>query len=255
MAQNVRLIGSYKSDLASASATSTAAGYDVDNVVVLDRNSIWVAGGTGAINLTLDLGSAKSVSAVGIANHNGHLWTGGVLRASTDNFAASNDLIATFSGMADGSDYYHAFNSASYQYWRIATTSSTSAMQVGIFYLGLSTVLTQNPDIGMATEDVYNVERAVAQSGAIVAEQWGRRLLRPNLVWSSGVTTAAKDELRDFLRTEGGPLRPFWYVPLETSTTPVNGRGYLVRLVPNTFRTVEIFTGLWGMAAELLEEV
>lgn len=253
MARNVRLIGSYKSDLAATSATSTASGYDADNVVVLDRNSLWVAGGTGTIDLILDLGSPKAVDTVCLANHNGSGWSGTTVAHSADNVTYTTAI--TPSGLTTGSDYYGSFSSQTKQYWRLRTTSATSAMQVGIFYLGLSTILTENPDIGMVTEDVYNVERATSQSGAIVAEQWGRRVLRTNLDFASGVTTAAKDELRDFLRTEGGSLRPFWYVPYEASSTPTEGRAYLVRLVPNSFRTVEIFTGLWGMAAELLEEV
>ena len=255
MAYNVRLVGSFLSDLATATATSTAAGYDVDNVVGLDRTAVWIAGGTGAINLTLDLGSAETVSAVCIANHNGHLWTGGALHASTDNFGASDVTVATFSGMASGEDYYHVFSGVSYRYWRIVTTgSSPSAMQVGIFYLGLSTELTLNPWIGAESEDVYNVERATAQSGAIVAEQWGRRLIRESMRWDV-VATAVKDQLRDFLRIEGGSLRPFWYIPRADSSSPVSGRAYLVRMELGGFKVQEIFSGLWSMALAFREEV
>lgn len=254
MATNVRLIGSFLSDLASASATSTASGYDAANVVGLDRTSVWIAGGTGAINLTLDLGAAKTVSALCIANHNGHLWSGGTLHASTDNFGASDVTVATFSGMASGEDYYHTFSGVSYQYWRIVTSGSTSAMQVGIFYLGTPTTLTYNPWVGQDSEDVYNVERSTAQSGAIVAEQWGRRVIRTAMRWDV-VETAAKDQLRDFLRTEGGPLRPFWYVPRVDASSPVSGRAYIVRQEEGGFKTQEIFGGLWSMGLSIREEV
>lgn len=252
MAKNVRLVGSYLSDLASVTATSTASGYDADNVVVLDRTSKWVAGGTGTIDLRLDLGSAQAVTAVCIANHNGHLWTGGVLQRSSDDVTYTT--VVTFSGLADGEDYYHTFGSQTYRYWRIRTTGSTSAMQVGIFYLGLETELTYNPWIGQESEDVYNVERATAQSGAIVAEQWGRRLLRTAMRWDV-VETAAKDQLRTFLRTEGGPLRPFWYIPRADSSSPVSGQAFLVRMEEGSFSTTEIFTGLWRMALTVREEV
>lgn len=254
MAVNVRLIGSYLSDLAGATASSTAAGYDPANAVILDRNSLWVAGGTTSVTLTFDLGSAVSVSAVAIANHNGSGWTTAKLQSSTDNFSAVTTDVVTLTGITTGEDYFQTFGASSRQYWRISIASATAAPQVGIFYLGTPTTLTDNPWIGQENDDVYNVEKATAQSGAIVAEQWGRRIIRTGMSWGV-VTTAIKDQLRDFLRTEGGPLRPFWYVPRDDATSNAYGRAYLVRLEDHGFKTQEIFAGLWSMAAALKEEV
>jgi hypothetical protein len=252
MAVNVRLIGSYLSDLATATASSTAAGYDVKNAVILDRSSVWKAGGTSSVTLTLDLGSAVSVSAACIANHNGSGWTTPKLRRSSDNVTYTD--VAALTSITTGEDYYTTFGAISYRYWRIEIASASAAPQVGIFYLGTATTLTDNPWIGQGNADVYNVERASAQSGAIVAEQWGRRLIQTKMEWGIA-TTAAKDQLRDFLRTEGGPLRPFWYVPREDATTPTYGRAYLVRMQDGSFQTQEVFGGLHSMGVTLLEEV
>lgn len=254
MAVNVRLIGSYLSDLATATASSTAAGYDPANAVVLDRSSLWVAGGTTSVTLTLNLGASQSVSAIGIANHNGSGWTTVTIRKSTDNFAANDVLVETLTGMVTGEDYFKTFAAASSQYWRLSIASATAAPQVGIFYLGTPTTLTYNPWIGQDHDDAYNVEKATAQSGAIVAEQWGRRVIESAMRWDV-VETAAKDQLRDFLRAEGGPLRPFWYVPRDDSGSGTSGRAYLVRMTDPRFRHQEIFGGLWSMSLALREEV
>lgn len=252
MATNVRLIGGYDSDLATATATGTATGYDVDNVVTLDRSSVWVSSGTGAQTLHLDFGSAKTIGAMAIANHNAETWTGGVFQTSPDNAAWTTRV--TFSGVVADQDWYGTFTPLSVQYVRISITSATEAPQVGIFYCGDATTLTYNPWIGFDSDDVFHVERKEAQSGAIVAEQWGRQVTRYGARWEV-VETAAKDQLRDFLRTEGGPLRPFFYVPREDSTTTTQGRCYLVRMVEDSFKAKEIYGGLWSMAVDLQEEV
>jgi hypothetical protein len=254
VAVNVRLIGSYLSDLASATASSTAAGYDAANAVVLDRSSLWVAGGTTSVTLTYNLGSAQSVSAIAIANHNASGWSTVTIRKSTDNFAANDVLVETLTGMVTGEDYFKTFAAASSQYWRLSIASATAAPQVGIFYLGTPTTLTYNPWIGQENDDVYNVEKTIAQSGAVVAEQWGRRLIRTAMRWDV-VETAAYTQLRDFLRTEGGPLRPFWYVPRDDATSNAYGRCYIVRAEEGSFRAQEIFGGLWSMSLAIKEEV
>ena len=254
MATNVRLIGGYDSDLATATSSSgTASGYDVTNVVTLDRSSLWVSSVTTSIVLHLDFGSAKTINCFALANHNGGGWTTALLQTSPDNSAWTTKV--TLSGMTSGYDWYGEFDPAvSVQYVRLTIASATAAPQVGIFYAGDRTTLTYNPWIGFDSDDVYNVEKKAAQSGAVVAEQWGRQLTRYGMRWEV-VETTAKDQLRDFLRTEGGPLRPFFYVPREDSTTTTQGRAYVVRMVDESFRAKEIFGGLWAMSVDLQEEV
>lgn len=252
MAVNVRLIGGYKSELASATASATASGYDVDNVVTLDRTAVWVGVGTSGGSVVLDLGSAKAVSGFGLANHNAQTWTGGILQRSPDN--AVWTTVATLSGAAADQDYYQTFSSATYQYWKLLCTSSTAAMQVGVFYLGTATTLTYNPDLNPTGEDVYQIERAKSQSGVVIAEQWGRRICRFDMDWSIH-ETAAFTETRDFLRTEGGPLRPFFYVPRADSSSPTSGQAFLVRLLDGSFRHKEVIAGYWNWGVSLLEEV
>lgn len=257
MATNVRLIGGYLSDLASATASSTASGYDPANAVTLDRSSLWVAGGTSSVTLTFDCGATVSnVSGFGIANHNGSAWSTITIRGSTDNFAASDVSLKTISGIVSGQDYYAEVTPTSaYRYFRLAISSATSAPQVGIFYVGTTETLTYNPWVGMPDGPKWHVEKKQAQSGAVVAEQWGRAVKVIRMKWGS-VETAAKDELVNFLDEEGGPLRPFFYVPREDSTTTTQGRAYLVRMVDETWREPEeIFGGLWFMSVDLQEEV
>jgi len=124
MAKKVRFVYDDKAESRTITATSEASGFPATAAVDLDRSTIWKANAAGTQNLTVDLGSAQTISGLGIANHNVGALTGTQqLRASTDNFAASNDLIKTLVPGASG-DYYANFTGVSYRYWRLVTAAT-----------------------------------------------------------------------------------------------------------------------------------
>jgi streptogramin lyase len=79
----------YKHELSGLTATATAAGYDVDNLLIFTESDLWKGVGTGDHTITFDAGANKTTGAnyLAIANHNLSGATV-VLQYSNDNFAA-----------------------------------------------------------------------------------------------------------------------------------------------------------------------
>ena len=79
----------YKHELSGLTASSTATGFDVDNLLIFLESSLWKGVGTGDHTITFDAGVGKTIGAnyIGIANHNlaGSTF---MLQYSDDNFAA-----------------------------------------------------------------------------------------------------------------------------------------------------------------------
>lgn len=100
------------------SASSTAAGnFNVNNLNDSRTNSWWQPLSMPS-TVTVDCGVARSADTLGIVGHN--LGSKGCtleLRGSTDNFAASNVLVASTSPTTDALNLKQ-FTSASYRYWR-----------------------------------------------------------------------------------------------------------------------------------------
>jgi hypothetical protein len=134
----------YDHSLAGLTATSTASGYDVDNLTNrLELNS-WKATSTATQYITFDYGSGNTYTAdyLAISGHN--LYTAGseiALQYSSDNFSA--DINSAFSGEAatDDNEYVKEFTEASARYWRLVIDSNSVAPQMSICYWGELTEL------------------------------------------------------------------------------------------------------------------
>ncbi len=127
-------------------ATVTASTNN-DNVWLLYNYSKlypWIAGSTAAQNVLIRLGSSLACDCVIIENQNavGATWE---LRASTDNFSASNVLIDSWQQMTAG-NILRRFTSASYPDWKV-NISSGGTWEIGEMYLGESAQLPKNPVI------------------------------------------------------------------------------------------------------------
>lgn len=256
--RNIILGGAYLSEGASASANGTAAGYAAANAVALDRGSTWKADGTSSEWLALDLGSAKTPTFLGIANANFTKWTSAKLQHSSDGSAWTDflDPLPSLPAVDSTQDYWVTLTAApSRQHWRIFFTTVTAAPELALFYLGTQTLLSKNPAYGEAVEeDVFNVAREKSEGEVLVAEETARRLARFDYVWPTQ-TAAERDEIRDFIRIEGGPLRPFFFVPIDESGSSTAGRAYLVRYEPLSLAVRRKFHARYSMGFSLLEEV
>lgn len=247
----------YSSEGATGSATLTASGYSATNVVDLARGTTWLSSGTTASQkLILDLGSAKTPTFLGLANCNWSVWGTTKLRHSPDG-ATWTDFL-TLSGLpsVDSVQDWAAILTAapSRQWWCLEWAAPSAAPEVGVFYLGTAVTLTKNPSYPTIDEDVYGVARESSEGGVVVAEELHRRLARFDLVWDPCDSTE-RDEILTVIRSEGGPLRPFWMIPIDESGSSSSGRAYLVRYAPTTQAVRRRFLNTYSLGLPLLEEV
>lgn len=105
-------------------ASSTAAGnFNAANVADMRAYTWWKPNAMPAM-LTVDCGSAKAANYALIYGHD--LFTQGAtleIRASTDNFAASNVLVASITP-SDNGVYLLEFATASYRWWQMKLTGA-----------------------------------------------------------------------------------------------------------------------------------
>lgn len=252
MSKNVQFGYAYLSENATAAASTTASNYDAQNVVQVDRAVSWKAGGTSSEWVRLDLGSAKTPTFLGIVGGNWSAWTSVKLQHSPDG-SAWTDFLTLSSLPSDSSyDYFALLTAApSRQYWRLFFTTVSAAPQLECFYLGTAVELTWNPP-GQDEDDDFNVHEDEAASGAISAEEFGRRRTTFRMPFAYR-PRAHRDQFRTVLRAEGGSKRPFFYVPRDDSGSGAAGQAFLVRHV-SRFPNSEEWTDLFNFTAVLREE-
>lgn len=256
MSKRVQLLGSYLSDAATAtSSTGSAAGYDPQAVVEIERATGWKAPSTAAVRLILNLGSAKSPTGLGLVGGNWSAWGTVKVQHSTDGTgigAGAWTDAATLSGLpADTVDYFASLTTASRQYWCLYWAAPSAAPELDVFYLGTLTELPENPLIGSAAaEDEDNVAEEKATSGAIHAEEFGRMVETLAVSWR--LTTAQFLTLRALFRTEGRK-RPFFWIPRDDSGSGASGQAFLMRQA-SRFRWEEGFGGSFDCSTMLREE-
>ena len=257
---NARFGYAYLSSTATASATLTASGYAASNAVALDRGTTWKSSGTTASQqLILNMGAAITPTFFAVAGGNYSGWGTTLLRYSSTGLAASWTTINTLAGLGSltdsTQDYYEKVTSApSRQYWCLEWSAPSAAPEVAIFYLGTLATLTENYAFPETQEDVYNVDIQQSEGKVIVAEQTARLLTRWPLLWDV-VSSTTKGTLQTIVQSEGGPKRPFWFVPIDESTSNDYGRAYFIRYQNPSMAFKRAFTGIYEVAVPLLEEV
>lgn len=147
----------YRNALADGtlSATSTASGYHVDNLLTAtDPWLRWKAGGTGTINVTIDHGggNAQVVDTLALTVHNldacggslkvgqsddGAAWTDGTILASGNEMTRTygRTVVLDVSGVSG--------MGSAHRYHRVQWNTSTTAPYVGAMCLGKKLALTE----------------------------------------------------------------------------------------------------------------
>ncbi len=256
---NARFGYGYLSGSATGSADSTASGYDAANAVALDRGTTWLSGGTSDQRLILNCGSAVTPTFLGIAGGNWSVWGTVTFQYSTTGLAGSWTTQQTLSGLGARTDsiedYYEKVTAApSKQFWCLHWSAPSAAPEVACFYLGTLATLTENYAFPAEEQDVFNVDTQTTEGKVVMAEETARRLARWPLLWDV-VTSTTRDTLRTIVRSEGGPKRPFWFAPVDESTSNDYGLAYLVRYEPSILSMKRPYTGIYEVALPLLEEV
>lgn len=170
-------------------ASSTAAGtFSVLNLLDWRPYTWWQPAALPA-TVTVDCGAVKAADFALVYGHN--LWTQSAtleIHGSTDNFAASDVLVAT-SAPASDLPLLLTFNSASFRYWRFKLTGAF-APSLAIVAIGaalVSTVYMQDTfsPVDRTVEGQTNRnENGHPLGRAVYFETWKATLLLPSVSWS-----------------------------------------------------------------------
>lgn len=253
----VRFVYSNQAEGCTVTSTDAATGFPATCAVDLDRTTYWKAGTDSYTNeyLRVDLGSAKTITGLGLANHNIGALTGTQKLQYSTNDSSWSDA-ATIAPATTG-DYYARINNGSgysAQYWRLLLNSASGQYPyVGEFYLGTCLTVTNNPDIGFVVEDVWQDLVSQSIAGHQVVKQTGRLTTLHRARWNP-TTESQMSELRTLLVAQQGRYKPFFYAPRNDSSSVSEGAAYYVRLADSRWSREEIVTGVWGFDLTLEEQ-
>lgn len=170
-------------------ASSTFTGnFNAANVSDMRPYTWWKSNAMPA-TLTVDCGSAKASDYAVLYGHD--LFTQGAtceVRGSTDNFAASNVLVATVTP-ASNNPFLLEFGSVSYRYWRFRFTGATN-VSVAMAMVGAAFVMPSNMNNGFdplmrKIVGVANVNENGQPLGKIIDfEKWSQTLQFDYVTWA-----------------------------------------------------------------------
>lgn len=169
-------------------ASTTAAGYDVLNLRDWRAYTWWRPTAMPAM-VTVDCGAAKAADYALLHGHNlGSLGLTAEVRASTDNFAASDVLVDTVSPASDD-PLLRSFASASYRYWRWKFTGA-SVPTIAIAVTGAALTLPRRlkkgfDPLGRKVKSTTNLSEAGHALGRVIQyEEWAESLKLNNVTWT-----------------------------------------------------------------------
>jgi hypothetical protein len=173
---------------AAPAASTTAAGYDVLNLRDWRAYTWWRPTALPA-TITVDCGVAKAANYALLYGHNlGSLGLTVEVRASTDNFAASDVLVDTVTP-ANDKPLLRTFASVSYRYWRWRFTGA-SVPTIAIAPIGTALALPRRlkkgfDPIGRKLKASTNRSESGHALGRVIEyEEWSERLRFNNITWS-----------------------------------------------------------------------
>lgn len=133
-------------DDGTPAASTTAAGFDVLNLRDWRPYTWWKPSSLPA-TVTVDCGSAQSADYAALYGHDCATQGNTVeIRGSTDNFSASDVLVATSTPSTDD-PLVITFSAVSYRYWRIKLTGG-SAPSIAVASIGVALTMPRRLEMG-----------------------------------------------------------------------------------------------------------
>lgn len=188
MAQQLpKLLHDNRLEDATPVASSTAAGYAVANLTDWRPYTWWRPSAMPA-TVTVDCGSARSADYAALFAHDCATQGNTVeMRGSTDNFSASNVLVATSTPASD-LPLVLTFAGVSYRYWRLTLTGGT-APTIAIAAVGAALALPRYlrdfDPLAREAVGVINRSEDGHPLGAVISYQdWRAELSVRNIAWT-----------------------------------------------------------------------
>ena len=201
----------YKHELSGLVASSTASGYEVDNLLIFLESSLWKGVGTGDHTITFDAGANKTVGAnyLGIANHN--------LAGATVMLQYSND---NFSGDINDAWDYNISEFAT------SVFDASAILPLGISFAPDGTLWVCDDN----TNKIYNIQTdgtlinsfATSVFDASATSPQGIGFAPDGTLWISDTTT---DKIYN-IQTDGALISEFATSVFDASATSPQGISY-----------------------------
>lgn len=239
------------------SETSEQTNLPSSNVADEQISKVWRTGTSVAAEyVTVDLGSAQSATSAIIHNHTLSASDSSILvRGSTDNFAASNVLVGTFTYSTGTMTV--TFGSASYRYWRILFTKASAGVtrDIGRIFIGTYTDI-QEPSYDGYEEGKPDRDVTITTAGGQTycdSRTNGRSL---KLMWDSATQTTK--EAITTLRTAVTTCNTF-FVQVDSAGPTDIAVPWYVKLTKNpTCKVVacdSVTSYYWDVALDCQEQV
>ena len=176
-------------DDAAPTASTTAAGYDVDNLADWRPYTWWQPTAMPA-TVTVNCGSAKPADYALVWGHDLYSKSATLeIRGSTDNFSSSDVLVDTITPTSDD-PFLLQFASASYQYWRFKITGAGGNPSLAIAAIGVAMEMECGVELGFdPLMRRITGQSNISESGnplgkSIAFEEWGATLRFPQVAWT-----------------------------------------------------------------------
>lgn len=217
--------------LTPSSASST---YPVTNIATLPVSMPWRATGDTSENVLFDLGSAQSISFIGVIAHN--LSAAATITVQAGTTSGTSNFSTTIPWRQY--DAFKILSSAeNYRYWKLIFTDSANVdtyIEIGYVILGTATELAFNYAYGWEFEDDFQNLIVESEMGAPhVARLFSRVGIRLNF---TNISAANAATLRALFRALEGTVVPIFLIP----DFSVND-GYFGRIVSSFNRTIDFY--------------
>lgn len=175
--------------------------------------------------ITVDFGSEKSVDVCGVHGHNIDSGVTAIqLRKSSDNFSASDVLVATMTKASP--TFFTTFASTSFRYWRLKLVgTNASAIELGEWVLGAKSTLTNAQLIEWSYDEIMpqNRQGSGAVPQAIVANLATLRQRKLELSFLA-TSYSERDEIRAMLVDSAFGEQPLICIPDPNDEIIIHGR-------------------------------
>jgi hypothetical protein len=124
-------------ELGTPSATDTATGYDVLNILDRRPYTWWQANAHGTKYITIDCGTPTACDCLGVVGHNFYTCGATVsVECSADNFAAETIVALAGFTVLTNLAFLKIFTTQTKRYWRIKIVTAAIAAKIAVAFLG-----------------------------------------------------------------------------------------------------------------------
>ncbi|HHT9137388.1 MAG TPA: hypothetical protein ACFYEK_09125 [Candidatus Wunengus sp. YC60] len=192
-------------------ATDTADGYDVLNLLDMRSYTYWQAANAGTKYITIDCSTPKTADCLSIVGHNLKTSEAVIsLESSTDN-ASWTERIAGFTPETDLA-LLKTFNTATARYWRVKIVTATIAPRIAVIMSGEKIEFPYPPETPyIPYSETVELDSARSKAGHLLGALIHHKPIEIRAQFTVLSRTWIFDKWLSFWDDHGSKLYPFFY--------------------------------------------